>query len=235
MIFQIFVLYFASKLIGSHESIDRYGGYLPFATIGLATLTFFQTSFRSFAQAVRREQMTGTLESMLMTPTNVPAIVIGSSVWSIFWGMLQAGLYVICVSFLFDFELKGSLIMAGLLLGLMTVFVGSLGVISASFTIVFKRGDPLGFFVGTLSALVGGAVFPVSLLPSWMQKISYLHPFTYGLDGLRSTLLMGESLSSIATDMVVLVGSVCAIVPLSFFCFEKALSHARREGSLIQY
>jgi len=235
MFFQIIVLYFASKLIGSHPSLDHYGGYLPFATIGLGVLSFFQTSFRSFAQAIRREQLMGTLEAMLMTPISVPAIVVGSSVWSLVWGTLSAAVYVGCASFLFDFALKGNLFYAALFLLMLTIFVGSLGVISASFTIVFKRGDPLGFFVGTLSALLGGAIFPVSLLPPWVQKISYLHPFTYGLDGLRSILLVGESFHSILQDFFVLFGCTAAMVPVSMYCFHRALRYAQREGSLLHY
>jgi len=235
MFFQIVVLYFASELIGSHSSLDHYGGYLPFATIGMAVLSFFQTSFSSFAAAIRREQMTGTLESMLMTPTSVPTMVVGSSMWNVLRGMFQAALYVTCASILFAFDLKGSLLCAGLLLGLLTVFVGSLGVISASFTIVFKRGDPMGFFVGTLSALLGGAIFPVSILPPWVQTISYLHPFTYGLQGLRRILLMGEPFFSILNDFLVLLGGTAMLVPFSMYCFNRAVRHAKREGSLLQY
>lgn len=235
MFFQIVVLYYASVLIGTHASIDHYGGYLPFATIGMAVLSFFQTSFGTFARAIRQEQLTGTLEALLMTPTSVPAIVVGSSIWNVLWGMLTAGLYVACASLLFSFELKGSLVGAILLLLLLTVFVASLGVISASFTVVFKRGDPLGFFVGTISALIGGAVFPVSLLPSWVQTLSYLHPFTYGLNALRAILLLGEPFGSVLPEFFVLLGFTATFLPLSLYCFYKAVRFAQREGSLLHY
>ena len=235
LFFQVIVLYFASQLVGSHQALDGYGGYLPFATVGIAVLSFFSTSFRSFARAIRKEQVTGTLEAMLMTPTPIPTIVVGTTLWSIGWALMTAFLYIGCLSLMFGFEVKGSLLGASVLLLLLTIFVGSLGIISASFTLVFKRGDPLGFFVGSLSALVGGAIFPVSILPSWVQKISYMHPFTYGLDGVRALLLKGEPLQSVTTEFTILLVCTLVCVPLSFTCFRLALRYARREGTLLQY
>ena len=235
VVFQVLLFYFISQLIGSHPSLDQYGGYLPFSVVGLAVLSYFQTGFSSFAQAIRREQMMGTLESVLMTPTRISTVVIGSSVWSFVWATLIAILYLVCASLLYDIQLRGNLFLAVALLGLMILFFASLGVISASFIMVFKKGDPLSFLAGTLSALLGGAFIPVDILPSWLQRISYLIPLTYGLDGLRGILLKGEAFYAVLPECIVLLGFTCVFVPLSLFCFKKAVKRAQREGSLLQY
>lgn len=232
---QVVVLYFASLLIGQNEAFNHYGGYLPFATVGLAVLSFFNTSFSSFSQAIRKEQVSGTLESTLVTPVPIPIIVIGSTLWSIVWAAIAASLYIACSSFLFGFDVKGSLIGAALLIILLTLFVASLGILSASFTIVFKKGDPLGFLIGSLSAVLGGAFFPVEMLPPWVQKISYIHPFTYGLAGLRAILLEGQPIQSVLPEFTALLAGTSLLIPLSFYCFRLALRYARREGTLLHY
>ncbi len=48
---------------------------------GLAVLNYFMTGFSSLANAIRQEQVQGTLESVLMTPINVPTVIVASSAW----------------------------------------------------------------------------------------------------------------------------------------------------------
>jgi ABC-2 type transport system permease protein len=235
IVFMVSVLYFVSKLIGTHPELDQYGGYLPFAAIGLAVVSYFQTGFSSFANAIRTEQMIGTLEALLMTPTKIPKIVIASSVWDFFWATLTAVIYIAAASLFYGIKLQGNPLLALLLLVLTTAIFASFGVISASFIMVFKRGDPLGFLVGGISTLLGGVFFPVSALPSWLQKISYALPITYGLNGLRDILLKGQSLSAILPELVVLLCFAVVGIPLSLYCFKKAVARAQREGSLLQY
>ncbi len=132
-----------------------------------------------------------------------------------------------------DFKLQGNLVLVMLILT--TVVFSSLGVISASFIMVFKQGDPLGFLVGAVSGLFGGMVFPVESLPVALRWISYLLPITHGLDALREILLKGGTLHDVWFDMVVLMGFPVVFVPLSLYCFSQAVRFARREGSLLKY
>jgi len=41
-------------------------------------------------------------------------------------------------------------------------------------------------------------MFPVSVLPAWVQRISWLISLTYSLDGLRAALLRGASLADMS-------------------------------------
>ena len=235
LLFSLAGLYFVSEMVGDSKAVESYGGYLPFAVIGLGMGTFCLTGFQSFSKAIRREQMMGTLEAMLVTPAKLPVIVVGSSVWSFFWATLTAIIYPLGASLMTDFKLQGNLALALVMLILTTVVFSSLGVISASFIMVFKQGDPLGFLVGAVSGLFGGMVFPVESLPVALRWISYLLPITHGLDGLREILLKGGNLQDVWFDMVVLLGFAVVLVPLSLYCFSLAVRYARREGSLLKY
>ena len=62
IVFYISGLYFLSTIIGENSELTPYGGYLPFAAIGVAVASYFQTGFDSFSKAIQREQMHGTLE-----------------------------------------------------------------------------------------------------------------------------------------------------------------------------
>lgn len=235
ILFQVFLIYFLSLLVGEKPELAHQGGYLPFVIVGMATLSFFQSGFSSFPQALRREQVTGTLEAVLMTPTRIPSFLIGSAIWDYSWATFTALIYLTAASALYDVQLKGSILLAIALLILLTLFFASLGIMSAAIVMVFKRGDPLAVFVGTFSALLGGAFFPVSLLPDWLEKVSLLIPLRHGLDGLRAVLLEGMTLAEIWRQFLALAAFDIVLLPLSFFVFNRALARARREGTLLQY
>ena len=233
--FQLVLLYFLSLLVGSKESLNRFGGYLPFTAVGLATMGYFQAGFTTFSSAIRSEQMTGTLEALLMTPTCIPSFIVGSALWSFSWTTITALLYLGGSALIYDFELKGNLFLVLGLLFLLTLFFVSLGTISASFVMVYKRGDPLGFIVGMFSALLGGVFFPVTIMKPWLQTVSNYIPLRHGLDGLRAILLEGQTFAQTWPQFRALIAFNIVLIPLSLYIFQRALRRARREGTLLQY
>ena len=82
--FSVVMFYFVSELIGSapsvQQSLSRYGGnYFSFVLIGIAFSNFLSVGLGSFSSSIRGEQMMGTLEAMLVTPTRLSTIIISSS------------------------------------------------------------------------------------------------------------------------------------------------------------
>ena len=50
------------------------------------------------------------------------------------------------------------------------------------------------------------AIYPISLMPSWLKFISHLNPLTYLVDGLRSTMLLnGTSIYGFGLDCTILL------------------------------
>jgi ABC-2 type transport system permease protein len=235
LFFTSVAVFFVSKLVGNQPSVIRYGGYLPFAILGIATTNYFTTGFDSFALAIRNEQTIGTLEYVLLTPARLSRVIVGSSIWSFCWTSINAIVLILTTSLLFDFRLKGNYLLALLILVLTVICFSCLGILSASFVMVYKRGDPLKFLAGTATYLFGGVTFPISIFPGWMQKISYLLPVTHGLSALREVLLCGASLRSVWPQILILIVYVLIGVPLSLASFNKAVNIARSEGSLLHY
>jgi len=50
------------------------------------------------------------------------------------------------------------------------------------------------------------AIYPVSIMPGWLQVIAHINPLTYVVDGVRALMLAGgTSLTGLGTDIVVLL------------------------------
>ena len=100
---------------------------------------------------------------------------------------------------------------------------------------IFKKGDPTTWLVTSLSWLLGGVFYPVQILPSWLEKLAYLLPITYALDGMRMALLQGHSLYQLRANILALSIFTIFLLPISIFVFGKAVKRAKIEGSLAQY
>lgn len=213
----------------------------PLATwlTGLAVLNYFTAGFQSLANSIRQEQMQGTLESVLLTPINVPTVIVASSAWDFLEATFFSFLYLFFGWVFFGVQFRGSFVLALMFLILTTVVLACIGILSASFAMVFKRGDPFGIFLGAGSALFSGVFFPTELLRDYagpqLSWISYMLPATYGLDGIRRVLIQGHGLAQVTQPLLTLLVFLAVLLPLSLWVFGRAVKKAKREGSLIQY
>jgi ABC-2 type transport system permease protein len=235
VVFYVTALYFVSQMIGSNPALEPYGGYLPFAAVGMAMASFFQTGFDSFAKAIQREQLHGTLESLLMAPLRLSTIVLASSAWRFLWAAVIASVYVGAAVVLYRVELRGSPLVALAMLVLTTLAFASLGLLSASFVMVYKRGDPIGTALGGVSVLLGGVFYPVQALPEWLRAVAWCLPITHGLDGIRDVLLQDASLALVWPRLTVLALFAGVGMPVGLWCFRRAVRRARRDGTLLHF
>lgn len=205
---------------------------------GLAVLNYFMTGFSSLANAIRQEQVQGTLESVLMTPISVPTVIVASSAWDFVQATFFSSLYLLFGWLFFDVHYQGNYLLALAFLLLTTVVLSCLGILSASFAMVFKRGDPFGIFLGAGSALFSGVFFPTQLISEYaggLKYISWILPATHGLDGIRRVLIEGQGFAQVRDPLITLLAFLAVLLPLSLWVFGRAVRRAKREGSLIQY
>ena len=234
-----FTFYFISKLFGNvvNPYMAKYGTeYFPFVIIGIAFSTYLYTAISSFAGSLRMEQMTGTLEMLLLTPTRVRELMIGMSLWNFVFASSRVFGYMLIGIFFLGLDANNINIIASIATLIFTIIsFSSLGVISAAIIMLFKKGAPFAWFVSTFSSLFGGTYFPIEVLPAPLRSISYLLPITYSLRALRHSILNGYSLWEIKGDLSVLIIYSVILVPVSIFVFKIALKQAKTKGNIAHY
>ena len=230
------IAYYISRIfVGNGNLFSDWRDPLAAWITGLAVLNYFMTNFSSLATAIRSEQLQGTLESVLMTPISVPGLIIASSTLDFLEATLYSSLYLVFGALFFDVTYKGSYVLAFLIMILTTLVFASLGILSASFAMVFKKGDPIAVLLGTSTAVFSGVFFPPQLLPDFMQNISKILPATYGLEAIRGVLIENNGLAEARGPIVTLLTFLAVLLPISLWVFSRAVRRAKREGSLIQY
>jgi ABC-2 type transport system permease protein len=238
IVFYILTFYFISKLFGRMNIpfLQSYGGdYFSFVLIGIAFSSYLSIGLNIFSQNLRQEQMMGTLEAMLVSPTRAPFIILASSLWEYISTSIEV-LVFLAMGIILKVDFSNANIFAALIITLLTILsLSSIGIFSASFIMVFKRGDPINWLINNISILLGGVYFPVKLLPLWLQNFSHLLPITYSLHGLRLALLQGAHLKDVIPDILALFIFSIILFPLSLLAFQIAVKKAKADGSLNQY
>jgi hypothetical protein len=92
---QALTFYFVGKMIDP-SALPAYGGspatYMEFVAIGIAMTAFVQLALSRVGHGLRGEQVQGTLESLLMTPTSPTTIQLGTVFYDVLYIPLRARL-----------------------------------------------------------------------------------------------------------------------------------------------
>ncbi len=239
VVFSVSAFYFLARIFGQAALplLAEYGGdYFAFVLIGIAFAGYQAVGLSAFSEAIRAGQTQGTLEALLVTPTRLEGILAASGLWSFLQASLQVLLYLLFGVVLFGVPLSRANVGTALLILLLSIaaFTG-LGILSASFVLVTKRGNPVNFVFGSLSVLLGGVYYPIGVLPAWLQPVSALLPMTHALRGMRLSLLEGAGLSQVTVELAMLALFTALVLPGGILAFRWALHRARVEGSLTQF
>lgn len=230
--------FYLSSLLGEKgaEHLARYGGsYFAFLLIGVGFLDYVGISLRSFTNSLRESQLTGTLEIIMLSPTRLWQLLLYSSLWVYLLATVRFGLYLL-VGMLFKLDLDQANVPAALVvLFLAVVALASFGIVSASVTLVIKRGEFLNTAMAMLSSFAGGVLFPVALLPGWLQVVAQFIPTTHALEGLRLALFQGYGVVELLPQILVLLAMIAVLLPIALGSFSLAMRWSRATGSLAQY
>ncbi len=233
------IFYYLAALLPGDASphLRPYGGaYFPFVLIGLAFSQYLGTAMGTFSATIRTGQIAGTLEAILVTPTSLTTFLLASSLWPFLATTGSVVGYLLVGGFIFGADLGNANLISALVLLLMTVVAFSgLGLLSAGFVMAFKRGNPINFVIHSLSLLVGGVYYPVTILPDWLQTASHWLPLTHALRAMRLALLEGEGLFRLLPEVAALALFAVVLVPAGVGLFAWSVRKAKAEGTLIHY
>ena len=131
---------------------------------------FVHLGLERVSAALRNEQLMGTLESLLTTPTSSQTVQVGSVLFDLIFIPLRMGLLLLMLALVFGLGLDiGGVPQSLVLLVFFMPFVWGLGILAAAITLTFRRGAGIvGLATGALT-LISGLYFPLALLPNWLE------------------------------------------------------------------
>ncbi len=179
--------------------------YLQFLTPGvLAQSVLFIAIFYGIILVWERDL--GLLSKLLATPAPRAAIITGKSLAAGVRGVFQA-----ITIFIFALILGVTLrISFGSILGILAFCVliamlfSCLSMLIASLLKTRDRMMGIGQAITMPLFFAGNAIYPIELMPAWLQVVAIVNPLTYAVDGMRALLLTGDY-NTLWLDFLVLV------------------------------
>lgn len=227
-VFPVLLFFFQSNFLGANH--DVFGVML----IGTAVTAGLQDALTQLTARLNFAMERGTLETYLVEPVPWVLIPLAMNIWRSFTGGLLA-CFMVFLGWLLGLPINPS----GIPLALVALFLGvfacnALGTLAASFLILFKRGDPVVMLFSLAAGVLGGALFPVSVLPEWIRWASYLVPHTYVISAERQLLMPNPPAGELDVGFCVMMLVVLSAVLMTggLFVFDRSLRLARRLGIL---
>jgi ABC-2 type transport system permease protein len=231
----IFYYFLAELFKRANVNVSPGSDYFTFLLIGGAFSKYVEIGMRLLSETLREEMLMGTLEPLLATATPAILALLGPSLFIVAEGTLLV-LAQLLIGVAFGANFSRANWPAAVFMALLTV--GCLlcwGIVSAAFTLRYKRSDPINGIVGAISYVFSGVFFPVSQLPAALQVISYALPFTYALQGLRGALLGGKGLIDMGPDIVALLIFIAILLPLALYSMRAVTRYLKQSGALGHY
>lgn len=236
MFFSLLAFFYMTGMIDpASEGLD---GIRPFdwMLIGLSFQFYFSAALFSFSQKIRGEQLLGTLEAMLVSPTPTWMVIFSSAAFDFTYGAVRVMIYMLFAVLVFGVQLYGTGLGAFTMGAVLTLLSSAgLGILSASFILYFKRGNPINFLLSGATTFLGTVFFPVEQLPTWIRPASDFLPVTWSLRVVRGSLLQGKGFAELRHELFVLAVMTAVLLPAGLLCSRFAIRKAKLEGSLVKY
>ena len=177
---------------------------IGFFTPGLIAISVSMISIFSSISIISEREF-GTIKSVLVAPISRFSIVLGKAMSGVTTAIIQGTMIMIFSIFIGAQYVS----FIGVFTGLVVVFILSMGFIGLGIAIASKVGSIEGFqmlmsFIGMPFVILSGGFFPISDLPFWLKSLVYINPLTYGVEGLRWSLL-GSSTIPISLSFAVMI------------------------------
>lgn len=169
-----------------------------FLVPGLIGFIIMLTAVIATSLTVVREKERGTMEQIMVSPLRPIQVILGKTLPYMAIALLSATLILVLGYFLFDIQVKGSILL--LYAGITMIILGSLG--QGLLISTVTDSQQVAFMVSVFSSLLpsfllSGFVFPIASMPVVLQVVSYVAVVKYFLVVVRGVMLKGVGFEAV--------------------------------------
>ena len=199
--------------------------YIEFMTPGiLAQSVLFVSIF--YGLTIIWERDLGIIHKFLATPTPRGALVLGKALSAGVRSLVQA-IFIYALALLLSVQMNWNPL--GLLGVLIIVILGA--AFFATFSLIIaclvktrERFMGIGQVMTMPLFFASNAIYPINIMPGWLQVISRVNPLTYEVDALRGLMLAGGQMAySFGLDLLVLTVSTTILIVIASMLYPQVV------------
>jgi len=199
--------------------------YISYLAPGiLAQSVLFVVIF--FGIAIIWERDLGILHKFLVSPTPRAALVLGKALSAGVRGLSQAAIIYI-ISLLLGVQMNWHIPALAVMLAVVILGSGLFATFSLIVACIVKTRDRfmgIGQILTMPLFFASNALYPISIMPHWLQFFSHINPLTYEVDALRALMVSGAvSAYGVGTDVVILLFSMTLLVGIGAWMYPRVV------------
>jgi len=211
-----FMVLFGLLNFGTGSSI-RYIDYLLPGMIMMALLTTCIQS-TSIAFVINKEK--GYYRRLFVTPLKKWVLIVGQIASRFLIVFLQTIFLIVVAVIFFKAQIPGKNFEFWLILFMGILTFLSIGFFLASVVRREETVQPMSMMVFFLMIFLGGAFWPVSAMPGFLQRFGSILPATYLTDGLLKTTVQSVGITALGNHFLIMTIWLVAFFVLSIIFFK---------------
>jgi ABC-2 type transport system permease protein len=194
----------ASRLVGGYAIM-----FLLFALSGSASSLF-------------EEKRSGIYHRILSAPVQLSHILWARFLFGVLLGTLQISGLFLAGKFLFGLDLFSHIVPLLALIVSAAAACTAFGMFLAAVSTSPEMANGLATLLVLVMSAIGGAWFPVSMMPHFIQHFSKLTIVYWSVEGFASVLWAGHTFVEILPTLGILIGIAVGVMALATWCFKRS-------------
>jgi len=190
---------------------------------GIIGVLIMQISLILTGTSIVREKENNTLEQIVVSPITRTQFILGKVLPYVLIAFTDF-YFILTISWLlFDMPAPSSHLLLFMLALIYVSGLIALGLVISTLSQTQQQAIFLSIFILIPSILLSGFIFPIEAMPSYIQPVSYILPFTYFVEVIRGILIKGNDFLVLAPDFAALAAFAAVFIVVSILRFRKTL------------
>jgi ABC-2 type transport system permease protein len=182
-------------------------------------VTFGLASIMASAITLLLERQSGTLRRLMTAPLTRSAVMGGKLGGVMTAGVLQAAILIAAGALFFRVNWGQAPLALAVMVLAFAFSVSGLGMLIAGLAKTYAQANALSQILTYSTAALGGAWWPIDVVPEWMQRVAQITPAYWAMKGFQDIIVRGQGMPAILPTAAVLalMGVVFLAIGLSRF------------------
>jgi ABC-2 type transport system permease protein len=196
----------------------------PAATriVGGYAVMFLLFALSNSASAFFEEKNTGVFQRLLSSPVSRAQLLWSRFLYGVLFGLVQLMALFYAGHLLYGVDVIGHLGNLIIVCASVAAACTGFGMLLAAITRSPQAANSLATLLVITMSACGGAWFPISLMPEFMQHISRFTLVYWAIEGFSAVLWAGDSLVQLLPILGVLIGVTVAVMTIAVWRFNRS-------------
>jgi ABC-2 type transport system permease protein len=208
---------------------------ITFIAVGNAMQVASFSSIFAVCNLTSEEKWQGTLIPLMATPASRFPLFLGRAMFQILNGIAAIAVGFAYATFVFGVDMsRANFLSLAVVILITSLTMTGFGLMLGSVGLFMRTAMIIANIFLFAGQLLCGVNFPVSVLPFWLQPVSYAIPMTYGTTAARAAV-QGSGLIQLGNVLLEEVGVGGASILVGYLLFIGFEALAIRRGTLEEY